>query len=57
MYSWFWGLMFMKRIVSIDMMIGGICMMSCFACSKKPRSIGENEPFIVQRRESASFLI
>ena len=47
----------MKNIVSTDMMMGGICMMSCFAYLKKPRSIGETEPFIVQRRESASFSI
>ena len=24
----------MKNIVSTDMMMGGICMMSCFACKK-----------------------
>ena len=45
----------MKRIVGTDILTGGICMMSCFACLKKPRSIGETEPFIVQRRASASF--
>lgn len=47
----------MKKFVNIstNMMMGGICMMSYFACLKKPRSIDENEPFIVQRRESASF--
>lgn len=47
----------MRKIVSVstNMMMSGICMMSYFACLKKPRSIDENEPFIVQRRESASF--
>ena len=47
----------MKKFVNIstNMLMGGICMMSYFACLKKPRSIDENEPFIVQRRESASF--
>lgn len=57
MFYMFRGLVVMKKIVSTDMMMGGICMMSCFVCLKKPRSIGKNEPFIVQRRESASFLI
>ena len=47
----------MKKIIVINMMMNGICMMSCFTCLKKPQSIDENDTFIVQRRENASFSI
>lgn len=41
MFYVFSRLIVMKIIVSTDRMMGGICMMSCSACLKKSRSIGE----------------
>ena len=49
-------LIVMKKIVSSKIMTGGICMLPCFACLKKPRSIDERYTFIV-RRGDASFSI